>query len=85
MQDYFRKLYTSDPLFHALVIARLRKLEELEGTSGLSLSDIGTDDELDILREYCVTLYNEYRTLRTAFLENMQLTGRCVRFKHSTN
>ena len=85
MLEYFKNLNTVDPLFHAIVLSRLRVIQEREGAAFVSIDQLTEEDELEILREYCMTLYKEYRTLRTIFLENMQVSGRSVGFKHSTN
>jgi hypothetical protein len=85
MLEYFKNLNTVDPLFHAIVLSRIRVIQEREGAAFVSIDALTEEDELEILREYCVTLYKEYRTLRTIFLENMQVSGRSVGFKHSTN
>ncbi len=85
MHEYFKNLNTIDPLFHAIVLSRIRMIREREGLSFVSIDVLTEEDELEILREYCMTLYKEYRTLRTIFLENMQVSGRSVGFKHSTN
>ena len=85
MLEYFKNLNTVDPLFHALVLSRIRMIQERDGLEVVSIDDLTEEDELEILREYCMTLYKEYRTLRTIFLENMQVSGRAVGFKHSTN
>lgn len=85
MQDYFKNLNTVDPLFHAIVLSRIRMIQERDGADFVSIDALTEEDELEILREYCTTLYKEYRTLRTIFLENMQVSGRSVGFKHSTN
>ena len=85
MNEYFKNLNTVDPLFHAIVLSRIRFIQEREGTTFISIDDLTEEDELEILREYCITLYKEYRTLRTVFLENMQVSGRSVGFKHNTN
>ena len=85
MHEYFKNLDTVDPLFHALVLSRIRFIQEREGVETISMNALTEEDELEILREYCITLYKEYRTLRTIFLENMQVSGRSVGFKHSTN
>lgn len=85
MLEYFKNLNTVDPLFHALVLSRIRMIQERDGIDFVSIDQLTEEDELDILREYCMTLYKEYRTLRTIFLENMQVSGRAVGFKHSTN
>ncbi len=85
MHEYFKNLNTVDPLFHAIVLSRLRQIQEREGMPMATLDELTEQDELEILREYCMTLYKEYRTLRTIFLENMQVSGRSVGFKHSAN
>jgi hypothetical protein len=85
MHEYFKNLDTVDPLFHALVLSRIRTIQERDGLEVVSIDSLTEEDELEILREYCMTLYKEYRTLRTIFLENMQVSGRAVGFKHSTN
>jgi len=85
MLEYFKNLNTVDPLFHAIVLSRIRLIQEREGATFVSIDMLTEEDELEILREYCTTLYKEYRTLRTIFLENMQVSGRSVGFKHSTN
>ena len=85
MHEYFKNLDTVDPLFHALVLSRIRLIQEREGMEVISIDALTEEDELEILRSYCMTLYKEYRTLRTIFLENMQVNRRAVGFKHSTN
>lgn len=85
MSDYFKTLDTIDPLFHALVLAKLREVAELTGAAEATVDDLGEKEELEILRKYCVTLFKEYRTLRTAFLENMVVTHRSVGLKHNAN
>ena len=60
-------------------------IQERDSLEFVSIDELTEEDELEILREYCMTLYKEYRTLRTIFLENMQVSGRAVGFKHSTN
>ncbi len=85
MGDYFKYLNTMDPLFHALVLSRLREIQEHESLETLSIEDLNEQDELEILRKYTLSLYKEYRTLRTIFLENMQLSTRSVRLKSNAN
>lgn len=85
MQDYFRDLSAIDPLFNALVRSRIRKIEEREGLSGLTIENFTEADELDILRSYCITLNKEYRTLRAIFLEKMNVSSRVVSLRHSNN
>ena len=85
MGDYFKYLNTMDPLFHALVLSRIKELQERENVEGLAIDDLNEQDELEILRKYTLSLYKEYRTLRTIFLENMQLSTRSVRLKNNAN
>lgn len=85
MREYFRNLDSVDPLFHSLVVAKLRELERNEPCLEPTIEDLSEEDELEILRKYCVTLYKEYRTLRTVFLENMVVTTKSVGVKHSSN
>ncbi len=85
MREYFYNLDTIDPLFHALVVARLRELEMVQGMPKPTIDDLTEEDELRILRRYCVTLYKEYRSLRKVFLENMMVSTNSVRMKYSRN
>ena len=85
MSEYFKHLNTSDPLFHALVLSRIRRREEEDNLTSLSIDQLTEEDELEILRSYCMTLHKEYRTLRTIFLENMVVNTRTVGLKHTTN
>ncbi len=85
MGDYFKYLNTMDPLFHALVLSRIREIQEKENVEGLGVEDLNEQDELEILRKYTLSLYKEYRTLRTIFLESMQLSTRSVRLKSNAN
>lgn len=85
MHEYFKTLDTVDPLFHAHVLTKLREIAQQEGMKNVSVDDLDEDDELEILRAYCVALYKEYKTLRTVFLENMVVTHRSVGMKHRSN
>ena len=85
MQEYFKNLNIVDPLFHALVTSRMRKVQESRGLQNLSIDDLTEQDELQILRDYCVTLYKEYRSLRTIFIENMQLNDKLSGSKPNMN
>lgn len=85
MQDYFRNLHMLDPLFHALVLERIRDLREATGQPQLSVGDLTEADELEILRNYSVKLFKEYRTLRTVFLENMTITPRSIGPRYNSN
>lgn len=82
MGEYFDKLYKIDPLFRSLVNSRLRDLGDLgEGDEGPRFDGLTLDDELEILREYAVTLFREQRTLKKLFVENLQVTGKSVGLK----
>ena len=85
MREYFYNLDTIDPLFHALVVARLRELEMVQGMPKPTIDDLTNEDELKILRRYSITLYKEYRALRKVFLENMMVSTSSVRMKYSRN
>ena len=85
MEEYFKTLSAQDPLFHALVRSQIRKIEERESLTGLSIDNFSEQDELEILRSYCVTLNKEYKTLRTIFLEKMNVTTRSVSLRNSSN
>ena len=85
MREYFYNLDTIDPLFHALVVARLRELEMVQGMPKPTIDDLTNEDELKILRRYSITLYKEYRALRKVFLENMMVSASSVRMKYSRN
>lgn len=85
MGDYFRNLNTLDPLFHAVVISRMQEIQQRERLERFTVEDLTEFDELEILRDYSVKLFKEYRTLRTVFLENMAVTGRSVGLKHLSN
>ena len=85
MKEYFYNLDTVDPLFHAIVIAKLREIQQTEGVEQASLDDLTELDELEILRKYCVVLYKEYRALRAVFLENMVISAKSVKLKYSSN
>ncbi len=85
MGDYFRNMNSLDPLFHAIVLSRLRELQGEDETCKVTIEDLTEEDELLILRKYSVTLYKEYRTLRTVFLENMAVTSKSVGLKYQTN
>lgn len=71
MGDYFRNLNNLDPHLNALVVTKLKEIQRRDGKVQISIDDLSEQDELDLLREYSLNLYREYRTLRTMLLENM--------------
>jgi hypothetical protein len=71
MGDYFRNLNNLDPHLNALVITKLKEIQRRNGLQQVSIDDLSEQDELELLRSYCLSLYREYRTLRTMFLESM--------------
>lgn len=81
MADYFKYLNTMDPVFHALVVARIRAMEELSGRTDLTVDDLAERDELEILRTYTISLFKEYRTIRALLLDNMTLGSHSVKMK----
>lgn len=76
MGDYLRNLNNLDPHLNALVVSKLKELQRRNGRHKVSIDDLTEQDELELLREYCINLYREYRTLRTMFLEHMNEPGR---------
>jgi len=74
MQEYFKNLNATDPLFHMLVRIRLKQVEERTRLSCLTVDNLTELDELAILRQYCTMLHKEYDALRTFLLENAQIT-----------
>ena len=78
MAEYFKKLYSLDPLFRALVHSRL------SGAQGNSVPEnfpdglLSEEDEMDILREYAITLYKEHKTLKNLFMESLKVSGKSV-------
>jgi len=82
MGEYFDKLYKIDSLFRSLVNSRLRDLGDIgEGDECPRFDGLTLDDELDILREYAVTLFREQRTLKKLFVDNLQVSGKSVGLK----
>jgi hypothetical protein len=82
MEDYLKKLYALDPLFRMLVHSRLRDTGEfIDDNQPPDLSHLSEEDELEVLREYAVTLFREHRTLKNLFVENLQVTGKAVGIK----
>ncbi len=71
MGDYFRNLNNLDPHLNSLVVTKLKEIQRRDGRIQISIDDLSEQDELDLLREYSLNLYREYRTLRTMLLENM--------------
>lgn len=71
MGDYFRNLNNLDPHLNALVVTKLKEIQRRDGKNLISIDDLSQQDELDLLREYSLNLYKEYRTLRTMLLESM--------------
>jgi hypothetical protein len=76
MGEYFRNLNNLDPHLNALVVSKLKEIQRRDGRMQVSIDDLSEQDELELLRSYCLSLYKEYRTLRTMFLENMHDTSR---------
>lgn len=70
---------------NAIVKAKLREIQKRDVGTTVTIRDLAESDELEILREYSVTLYKEYRTLRTVFLENMVVNNRSVGMKYNSN
>lgn len=76
MGDYLRNLNNLDPHLNALLVSKLKELQRRDGRRLVSIDDLTERDELELLREYCLNLYREYRTLRNMFLEHMHEPAR---------
>jgi hypothetical protein len=85
MLEYFKTLHAADPVFRGIVESRLRELEQREEWTGISINDLTEEDELDILRVYCVILHNDYETLKKAMLQSLEINARSVRMRPNTN
>lgn len=85
MKEYFYNLDAVDPLFHAIIIAKLREIQSTAGMEEATMGDLTEADEVEILRKYSVTLFKEYRALRAVFLENMVISPKSVKMKFSAN
>ncbi len=85
MKEYFYNLDIVDPLFHAIVVARLHEIHQADGVTKATVKDLTESDEVEILRRYSVALYKEYRALRAVFLENMLVSSKSVKMKYSNN
>ena len=81
MEAYFNILNSTDPLFHSYVLSKLEEIQEQEAMEDISMNDLSAEDELDILRRYCVSVYREHRMARSLLLENMEVCTRSVRIK----
>ncbi|MDH4069801.1 MAG: hypothetical protein OEV30_05200 [Ignavibacteria bacterium] len=83
MADYFKKLYSTDPLFRALVQARLSELNGYSPSEDGGVPDgaLSPDEELVILREYAITLYKEHKTLKNLFMESLKVSGKAIGLK----
>jgi len=79
--EYFKKLYSQDPLFRALVQARLTDADGPAAGDQFPNGMLSPEDELDILREYAITLYKEHKTLKNLFMESLKVTGSTIGLK----
>ncbi len=80
---YFNILNSTDPLFHSFVLSKLREIQENKGDLDTSTEELSQDDELHILRRYCMSIGTEFRVLRSMLLDNMEVCTRSVRLKTS--
>jgi hypothetical protein len=80
-RSYFNILDSIDPLFHSFVLSRIREIKEHEGMEAITIEQLTEQDQLDVLRKYCLTLYTEFRTLRSFLLDNMEVCSRSIRMK----
>lgn len=75
MENYFDNLNSLDPLFHSLVTEKVKEIGHRENVEGFTARDLTEDHELEILREYCVTLHLEYSNLRSLLVQNLESMG----------
>ena len=78
MVDYFKQLYTLDPLFRALVQARLSDIDSPPTDEQIPEGALTPEEELEILREYAITLYKEHKTLKHLFMDSLKVTGKAI-------
>jgi len=78
---YFNILDSTDPLFHSYVLSKLHEIQERTGSEGTTTDDLSFDDEMDILRRYCISIFTEFRILRASLLDNMEVCTRSIRLK----
>jgi len=81
MAEYFKKLYSLDPLFRALVHSRLSGNQEAKQWDSLPDGILTEQDEMEILREYAITLYKEHKTLKSLFMESLKVSGNSIELK----
>jgi hypothetical protein len=82
-RSYFNILDSIDPMFHSFVLSRLNETRGPGNLDIMSADDLDQDDQLEVLRRYCVALHTESSALRSAVLENMEVCSRSVRFKRA--
>lgn len=75
MENYFDNLNSLDPLFHSLVSEKVKEIGQRENSTDFTSRDLTKDHELEILREYCVTLHMEYSNLRSLLVQNLEFLG----------
>ena len=85
MADYFKKLYSLDPLFRALVHSRLSGAQDPPSSGTYPEGILTEEDEMEILREYAITLYKEHKTLKNLFMESLKVSGKSVDLKDSSD
>jgi len=82
MDDYFKKLYSLDPLFRALVHAKMRESDESMSEDEISKGEwLSPEDEIEVLREYAITLFKEHRNLKNMFVETVRVSTKSVGLK----
>ena len=81
MVEYFKKLYSLDPLFRALVHSKLSGAQESPPSGVFPDGVLTEEDEIEILREYAITLYKEHKTLKSLFMESLKVSGKSIGLK----
>lgn len=83
--ELLRHLQQFDPYLNTLVVAKLKELQRRSGRASVCVEDLTEHDELELLREYTLALYKEYRVLRTMFLETMHGASKRETLKDRVN
>jgi len=84
MSDAFRNLSYLDPYLNGLVVRKIKLIAAQRGGS-VSMTDLTDQEKIEILEEYALSLYKEYWTLQTMFLEGMHQSSRHETLRDRTN
>ncbi len=83
--EFLRNLQQLDPYLNTLVVAKLKDLQRRSGKVSVCIEDLTEHDELQLLREYALALYKEYRTARAMLMESMHAMSKRETLKDRVN